>query len=220
MPQWYEKEIGPLPAGVWVGVIAVGAGVSYFVNRNKKAAAATAPADTSATVPATDGAFGSIPAGVNLGGIVGLPGGIPSGELPSNPVGSTGQITDNNSWLRNAEDQLIAKGYDPGLVDTALRSYLQGNVPSAAQQAIVNLALQLLGAPPFPVTTIPSNPGTGGTGTGGQGPLWPATAPGAVPAGTSCPPGYVLAYNATMYTCVTADQWNTLLKYLGSVGAK
>lgn len=158
MPQWYEKQVGPLPLGIWVGVIAVGAGASYFVNRKKTTAAASASAAGGGDAGATDGAFGSLPGGVGVGGVIGLPGGVPAGQVPAGGTGAGIPITDNVSWLRQAEDDLIARGNDPGLVDTALRDYLNGQVPTAAEQAIVNLALEDLGPPPFPVVTIGPSP--------------------------------------------------------------
>lgn len=225
MPEWYEKQIGPLPLGIWVGVVAVGAGASYLINRKSKAtAAASAPAAGSAPTDATSGAFGSLPAGVNLGGIVALPGGVPAGQTPNNPQTNTPvPITDNNQWLRSATDQLIAKGYDPGLVDSALRSYLNGYPPTTQQQSIVNLALQLLGAPPFPVLTLPtptptptptqiSTPAV----TPNYGPVWPQQGPGQAPAGMICPPqAPQLVQGPTGYTCATAAQFAALKAYLG-----
>jgi hypothetical protein len=228
MPEWYEKQIGPLPLGIWVGVVAVGAGASYLINRKSKATAAATPApgaaDTGALTDATSGAFGSLPAGVNLGGIVALPGGIPAGQTPNTPQSTTPTpITDNNQWLREATDQLIAKGYDPGLVDSALRSYLNGYPPTAQQQAIVNLALELLGAPPFPVLTLPTptptpatDVGTPATASPNYGPVWPQQGPGQAPAGMICPPqAPQLVQGPTGYTCATAAQFAALKAYLG-----
>lgn len=162
--QWYEKQVGPLPLGIWVGVVAVGVGASVLINRKTAGASSAAPSDSAGLTDATDGAFGTLPAGVNLGGVVALPGGIPSGQNANNPTGTTGiVITDNNQWLRTATDKLLALGYDPGLIDTSLRAYLAGNQLTATQQAILNEALRLLGSPPFPVVSLP--PTSGGTTT-------------------------------------------------------
>lgn len=226
MAEWYEKQIGPLPAGIWVGVVVVGVGASILVNRKSKSSgstASTAPAaaDTSALTDATAGAFGSLPGGVNLGGVVALPGGVPAGQVTYTAPSTGSAITDNNSWYNAAADQLIAKGYDPGLVDSALRDYLNGNVPTAAEQAVVNLALQLLGVPPQPVLTIappttptptPVNP----TPTANYGPVYPTEVDGQAPPGVICPPqAPVLIQGANGYTCATQAQYNILQAYLG-----
>ncbi len=220
MPEWYEKEIGPLPLGVWVGVVAVGAGASILINRKSKTASPTSTAPGGGDAGATgnlDGALGAGPAGVNLGGIVALPGGVPAGQVVYSGSGSNQTpITDNVSWLRSAENQLIAKGYDPVLVDSALRAYLNGQTPTTAQSAIVSLALQLVGAPPSPVLSVPTPTPTPAPK---YGPVWPQSAPGTMPADTSCPPSApYLVQGATGYTCTTASQYNALVTYIKGFG--
>jgi hypothetical protein len=109
--------------------------------------------------------------------------GLPSGPIgsylqgdptnPAYPVGITpqgipGPIT-NEQWARLALDQLLAKGDDPSLVSNALFKYLQGKQLSQGEQAVINLALQLLGAPPEgvqPVITSPVPAPSGGSGGG------------------------------------------------------
>jgi len=221
VPQWYEKQIGPLPAGIWVGVVAAGVGISYVVNRKAKGSSGASAPATDALTSATDGAFGSLPAGTNLGGLVTLPSGVPAGQVSYVGVPGAGStnttITDNNSWYRQATNMLLAKGYDAGLVDTALRAYLSGAALTAAQQAVVNLALQLLGAPPFPVVSAPvTNPTP--TPTQKYGPIYPQSAPGVMPSDTTCPPSNpYLLQSGSGYTCLTKSEWDQFQNWIHSL---
>jgi hypothetical protein len=212
MPNWYEKQVGPLPVGIWVGVVVVGVGVSYYVNKKSAAPkAGTAPSASDALTNATDGAFGSLPGGTSYGGVVALPGGVPSGQYGGGTTGpSTPAITDNVQWLRVATDTLIGRGYDPGLVDSALRAYLAGNTPTTQQQSVINQALTLVGSPPFPVTTLPP---TNTPPTTTYGPIYPQGAN--LPVDRPCPTGYVLIVGATGWTCATPQQQALLYQYLG-----
>lgn len=228
--QWYAKQIGPLPLGVWVGVVAAGVGVSVLVNRKAKGSGGTtAPASSDSQPSATDGAFGSLPAGTNLGGVVALPSGVPAGQVTyvdtSNPNGAN-SITDNIQWQRAAIDQLIALGYDPNLVDGAIRAYIAGQTLTPAQRSIVSLALQKIGSPPFPVFTLPSttpppsNNGGGSTAppAPSYGPVYPASAALPVPSGVTCPPNapvLIISTQKSFYTCATTAQDQILKQYLG-----
>jgi hypothetical protein len=157
------KEVGGIP--VWVigagvgGVIAVGA---YFKNRNS-------------------GGVQTVYSPDDLQPEDELPGnddyGLPEGPLgdwlrenpgwPSYPTGGTvrglpGPIT-NAQWSRFAQDELLAKGSDPGLVTGALSKYLTGAGLTEAEKAVVRLALQLFGALPegpleIKSVTTPVNP--------------------------------------------------------------
>lgn len=78
--------------------------------------------------------------------------------------------TTNVQWASLAADYLIGQGNDPSLVSNALNDYINGNTLSAAEQAIVDIALQEFGEPPQgvqPVTAAPpaSAPSTSGTTT-------------------------------------------------------
>lgn len=83
-------------------------------------------------------------------------GGFPQGAPPA--------IT-NQQWARLASDFLIGKGNDPTLVENALAHYINGTSLSAAEHAIVNLALQAFGSPPEGVLASPPPPPPGNTAT-------------------------------------------------------
>lgn len=160
-----KKEFG---VPVWsIGLVLAAAVILFFVIRNRRNAATAATADTSgstdpnATVDAQTDTADSIDPST----------GVPYSQDPSYPVGLTAQGTPapqtNVQWSRLAFDEIVALGDDPTLVTNALTKYLSGSTLSAAEQAVVNQALQTFGAPPeglLPVaTTSPSTPvGTSG----------------------------------------------------------
>lgn len=71
----------------------------------------------------------------------------PAYPIGISPKGMPGPIT-NEQWARMASDYLLGKGNDPILVQNALRKYLDGQPLTAAEQAIISLALQQVGSPP------------------------------------------------------------------------
>lgn len=166
------EKIGGVPVwGIGVGLALLIIGVIWYRNKVAAEAAATNAADTTSA----DGTTADDTSSVN---------GNPIDEFlssdPTNsayPVGLTAQGTPapitNAQWSRLALDELIAKGDDPTLVSNALSKYLSGETLSAAEQGIVNLALQVFGAPPEGV--IPVSVSTGGTTTP---PVVPPTQPG------------------------------------------
>lgn len=139
-----HKQIGPLPVGGWVLVVGAGVGFAYW--RNKRTPTTTQAPDTQGF---TD------PSAGNPLQMLGL--------LEALNRGGTGQptagATDNNSWYQNATRNLLAKGYVPSLIDTALRKYMQGMSLSTSENAIVELALQFAGPLPYPPPPPTTTPG-------------------------------------------------------------
>lgn len=139
-----SKQIGPLPAGAWAGVVAVGIGYRVWRSRNPKTSTS---GPTQSMLPMTDQTIGNL----------GLLGGLNQGT--SGPGLAT--ITDNNQWYQRATSYLLGRGNEPGLTDVALRKYMAGISLSAAEQAVINSALQSLGSlpyPPPPPSTSPITP--------------------------------------------------------------
>jgi hypothetical protein len=165
--KFYEEQIGPLPVWAWIGV--VGAGLIATIMKRRKAASSASPAaistatGTAGSMPntavfdPTTGLYHDVATGVyydangnivspsSSGGGTGYYGGGGGGGV-TGPV--TAVYTDNVSWKRAAETALIAKGYDPIAVDTALSNYINGNALDTQGNAIVSQSLLVVGPPP------------------------------------------------------------------------
>lgn len=140
------KQIGPLPLGAWIAVVAGGLGIAYYT-RNSGGG------------------------GTTDGGVVddtGTPDGVADGSVggwePTQPdnTGVDAPITDNDSWGNAAINWLIAQGYDPGWSYSAITKALAGgrgeNRLSVREYALWRAALRHLGAPPVPITIPPPSP--------------------------------------------------------------
>lgn len=145
-PAMFSKQVGPLPVGAWILVVGAGVGFAYW--RKKQTPTTTTTADTQGFTDQTAG---------NPLAALGLLQALNSGGTGQSTVGAT----DNNSWYQSATRVLLARGNQPSLVDSALRKYMQGMSLSTAENAVVELALQLVGplpSPPPPPTTTPTSP--------------------------------------------------------------
>lgn len=219
-----SQKVGPFPMGVWIAGVAGGLGLYEYRKRTAAAAATTASATTdSAGNPITDAS-----------------GGVGTGALQfQTPVDSTGStttttgttLTDNNAWYQKVFTDLVAKGYQPALVDGALQRYLAGQTLSTSDWVIVNLALAdapipdpvgASGQPP-PTVTVPGSPTTPTPVTTG-GILPPTQAQTPKPAPTQAQTNNYLAYLAglaksrpTSYTVQNGDTLATIAaKYYGN----
>lgn len=148
-------KLGPLPIAVWVGVPTAGyIGYKWWANKN------------AAPVTTADG--GTVDSGflttADLGSADSFTDGY-SDAAGSYNVGSTAgntyappAIVDNQEWGRQVMNWLIGQGFDPLQVLTAINGYLYGTEDSlnTQQAAILKQGLTRFGAPPEPVTTIPS----------------------------------------------------------------
>lgn len=133
-----------LPPKVW---LIVGVGTVGFFFYSKSHTAARASADAATADPTLNG---SADGGVSVGGGVGTgPGGWVSGTtpLPNEQNAPTTPAT-NEEWAYKAEQDLIARGYSPTLVDSALRDYITGQQLSTAEWAVISIALSMEGPPP------------------------------------------------------------------------
>lgn len=146
----FTKKIGPLPGAVWV-LLAVGAFVAWRYYKSSREPVTVPSGDTGApevsTAPVTESGGASAAGGVGTGVVV-----TPNGTPP---------ISTNAQWVAQATNLLVGSGSDPSLVSTALSNYVNGRAVTPAQNAIVNLAIQKLGAPPegvLPVTPAGNTP--------------------------------------------------------------
>lgn len=135
-----KKDVGPLPLGVWVVVIAGAAGVAYVIRKRSGSTHSAAAAQAAATTTADPGSGLSATQGAVNG----------TGAA----VGSSNDVTTNDAWARLVIDGLVAGGADPATVDTAIRKYLTGLPLTAAESQVVSQALRNYHTPPEPVDPI------------------------------------------------------------------
>lgn len=144
------KQVGPLPLGAWVAVVAGGLGIALW-SRNQGSNDPTVVEDTSGTPGVGEGGSGQW---VNVD--------------PPKDSGS-GAITydTNEAWGVAAINWLIAQGYNSGIANSAITKGLMGGTDingtkmSVQEWALWSLALAHLGSPPQPVNVAPptSTPG-------------------------------------------------------------
>lgn len=133
------KQVGPLPMGAWIAVVAGGLGIAFVINRNQKAASD----DGSFTDPDSD---------------VGQGGGQVIYDPPTNvPNPDTGPA-DNAEWARKGASFAIAKGFNPGVSWNALQKFISGEQLNAQEQEIVNAVIIGLGPPPEPISPVDTVP--------------------------------------------------------------
>lgn len=140
MPVDLGREIGPLPLGAWIAVVAGGLGIAFY-SRSQQTTVIDVPVESGNGVP-----------GVGEGtGWIAVP--PPTSAPPGAPEPAT-----NDEWGRLAISRMIAIGYDPAAVDTAVRKYLGADALNAQEYAIIREALRLLGSPPIPLPAPPPAP--------------------------------------------------------------
>lgn len=132
------KQVGPLPLGAWVAVVAGGLGIAIYTRQ--KSSTPTVVTDTSgnAGVGEVGGAF-----------------------LQVNPPTDTpvvSAVTTNEDWGKAAINYLISMGYDPNVADSAVRKYLESTQLTLQEYALIRYALVRLGAPPVPLPAPPDPP--------------------------------------------------------------
>lgn len=162
------KKVGPLPLGVWLLAIGGGIAVAVFVRRQ---------AASSAEDPGTGISTDTAPGAGNLGAD-----GLDT-PTPTRP-------TTNDEWYQKALDTILGThlGYSPTSVATALTKYLEGATLTTAEQAIVSMAIRLVGGPPIP----PPLPDPGNPPPPTPNPPPPKPMPG-----TPGPPGRVSGLRAS-----------------------
>lgn len=150
------KQVGPLPMGAWIAVVAGGLGLAYYTSRTK------VPDDGADDTTDESGGTGTGP------GLTYVP--IDTGDTEN----ETGPAT-NEEWARIAIDGLTARGYPAALVNSAITKALMGGTDyqgakmSVQEWSIWQLALMYYGTPPQPVNVPPP--------TDVPGPVTPPTNP-------------------------------------------
>lgn len=130
-----SKQIGPLPLGGWIAVIAGGLGIAYFINRDQS--------------NSSSGPVRVAEPGVGTGGGQFI-------ETPPSEVDTSGPELEetNANWGRKATDWLIGQGNDPGLSDNAIRKYLSSEELNSQEQSLIDQALREFGTPPEPLAPV------------------------------------------------------------------
>jgi hypothetical protein len=143
MSELLNRRIGPFTLGVWAIIVAAGLALGLAARRLQGGLSGNLPpidaetTETPAQAPvfATQGAATFYP--MNGGGGYGG-----EAETPE----------DNNAWVKYATRILVARGlFDAGALDTALRKYVQGEVLTVAEAAIVSTVIREIGPAPEPV---------------------------------------------------------------------
>lgn len=181
----FGKQVGPLPLGAWVAVVAGGLGIAIYTRRNQAGSGQVqVVADTGADP------------GVGLGGA-----GWVSVQPPATGVTSA-QPQTNEEWARLATTYLIAQGYDPGVADSAVRKYMEANQLTAQEYAMMSMVLRQYGPPPNPIGP-PADPPVVTTPP-------PSTGGGNTPAPTTTAMRYV---TVTVWPSQTGTLWGIAQKY-------
>lgn len=139
----FGKQIGPLPLGAWIVVVAGGLGIALW-SRQQQDAGTVIVEDTSG-VP-----------GVGEGpGWIAVP--PPTGSPPTGEI----EYQTNDAWGIAAINWLIAQGYAPGISNSAITKALNGgedisgNKMSIMEWSLWVLALTKFGSPPYPIHVQP-----------------------------------------------------------------
>lgn len=171
-----KKDVGGVPAYVYVAVI--GGGIGYFLLKRRTATQGSTP-----TVVNT-GAPGGFVDASGSGSYVPVGGSAGTGTSSGSGTGGNGAFADNNAWGTAAVNYLVGLGYDASGVNVAISSYLAGGQLTTQQTAWVNVAIQHMGAPPTLVSPSIIGTPTGGMPIlGGDNPGTPDTppSPGLIP---------------------------------------
>lgn len=143
------KKIGPLPLGVW---LVIAAGIFYFVLKSNKETGGGPQTDGAGNVgtinPNTGYVYGSPEDKAALGNSSSSLG--TSGESGTGGATVGGQYADNSAWAVAAINYLVSIGVDATSANAAITQFLGSQQLTSAQQGMVNMAIQRLGAPPTP----------------------------------------------------------------------
>ena len=140
------KQIGPLPLGAWIAVVAGGLGIALYTKNGGQA---------SPYVVEDVGSPNVAPGSVGDGSLGGW---IPTGPITGGPgptVPPSGAILTNEDWARKAIEYLVASGYNAADAYSAITNAINGQQVSVSQFALWGAAIRGIGVPPFPVLVLP-----------------------------------------------------------------
>lgn len=160
------KQVGPLPLGAWIVVVGGGLGIAWYSRSQGTGDAEPEVVEDVSGVP-----------GVGDGTVGGWTPTVP-GSGTTTPTPPT--ITTNDEWASYIIAEMIARNYEPTLVDSAIRKYLAGMKLSASEFVIVRLALAIKVPPqvlPATEDTQTPTPTTPKPPTSTPGPVTPKPPP-------------------------------------------
>lgn len=134
----FGKQLGPLPLGAWLAVVAGGLGIAWYTTRTGRD-----------PIPVED-----------IGGTPGVGVGAPAPWTPitGTPDGGQAPITTNDQWANKAISWLIANGYPPVQSDSAVRKYITGTRMSVQETTLIGIVLVAIGPPPSPLPPVEEDP--------------------------------------------------------------
>jgi hypothetical protein len=190
------QKVGPLPAWTWGAVIVIGGyGVYYLRSKATSDTGPVQPDNGQFIDPAGEETFAG--SGVGTGGSGGAD---LSTSLTENALSLA---SDNVSWARQVAALMIAKGYDPIAVDSAIAKWLSGATLNPAESAVRRVVEMLYGEPPEGISPAPT--GTPG-GTPGAPVAWthrhkvlPGETWASIAAGSHVTEGNLWNHNPTLH---------------------
>lgn len=197
-PHHGGRRVGPFTLPQWLMVIGGGVGIGLLIKRHQGASGGLTTADLNST---TSPSVTDQPTTVGPDGTVPLVNGAASDTGTSGGAGASTGPTDNQGWRTAALNYLVANGLgSPTDIDQALADYLEGNPLTAQEKAVVNEAIQHVGAPPEFVPAITDAP----------------TAPTPAPVPTPAAPAAPAPPSAPVAPNLTPAQINGIQAYLGA----
>lgn len=130
------KQVGPLPLGAWLVVVAGGLGIAWYTKNNSTAAPEVVD-DVSS------------PPGVGDGTNTGWSPTYPSATSPNNPIAPP---TTNDEWAYRATQYLISIGTASATAQSATSKYIAEQQLSVTEFSMISLALIAIGPLPIPLT--------------------------------------------------------------------
>lgn len=136
------KQIGPLPLGAWLAVVAGGLGIAWYTTRT----------GNQTPIAVEDGS--GVP-GVGVGAPAPW---TPIGGTPQDGTGQPQPITTNEQWAQRAIQWLIANGYPPVQSDSAVRKYVTGTKMSVQETTLIGIVLVAIGPVPQTLPPVQEDP--------------------------------------------------------------
>jgi len=179
------KQVGPLPLGAWLAVVAGGLGIAYYINKNAGKGGGTQIEEPTQ---------GVLEPGVGTGGQQFIY------DPPQTGTPTPSGFETNDQWARAAILYLLSEGKDPNKSTLALSKYIGEQALTNEEQALVGLAIAKLGPPPF-LPVNPPNPPTTDPPTTNPPTNPPPVAPLTAPTGLK-------EWGSGPFAHVVALQWN------------
>lgn len=155
------QKVGPLQLWVYALAFVV---VWYVLEKRNSASAASSTSSTAGAAAGSGSSYGTDPAGntgvidPSTGYVAGSPEDQAALSQQTSATGSSGTYSTNQAWETAAINYLVSLGEDPTVANSAVAAYLGSQPLTTAQQAMVNQAVQALGAPPQPPSPTTSTP--------------------------------------------------------------